>query len=161
MSDEIIEAVREIITDTKETATGPLKDIKRIYYGDPILIPASNLPAICIMPGNITNSSRGSRYDTNSGNMKIKLVFNIKDSIEDANPQEVKFVKEAVKLMEGKEGQIYSPESIMGIIRKNPTLKNTIQVMQNVSIDYNFEGKRASPTYDATMDISFIGISQR
>jgi len=165
MTDNVILSIKQLIETAKTTATKHLKDIKIVYYGDPVIIPQSNMPCFCIIPGRVNNTGRGSRYDNNAGNVKIKLVFNIKDDMGGTQQDKIGFTEKAVKIMEEKTAGKYDPQSIMGILRANPLLpyngSDSIQNMNSVNIEYNFEGKRETPTYEATMTIDFLGITDR
>ena len=50
MTDLIIERLRELFISARQTSQTGLSDIVRIFYGDPVLIPESDLPAIVINP---------------------------------------------------------------------------------------------------------------
>lgn len=160
MTDNVIEYLQTLLKTVIWTATKPIKDVKVVYYGDPVLIPAANMPAICVMPGNNTTTSRGSRYDNNNWSITIKLVFNIKDTMW-GDQETIAWTKKAVQIMEEKDGGKYHAESIMGILRADPTLGNTVQNITTNTIDYAFEGKRDTPTYEATMKVNFIAVGDR
>lgn len=52
--DRVLLALQQIISQEvalqATNGNGPLRNIKRVYYGDPIQIPEANLPAIAIQP---------------------------------------------------------------------------------------------------------------
>ena len=58
--------------------TGKLSDIKKVFYGDPVLINESSLPAITISPSSSDYSLRGSRYDEKTHNIEVRIVYNMK-----------------------------------------------------------------------------------
>ena len=47
---EPVTALQEIFKSATLNVDSPLFGIKKVYFGDPVLIPASSLPAITISP---------------------------------------------------------------------------------------------------------------
>jgi len=161
MTDNVIEAIRTLLKNKIQTATKPINLIKKVYYGDPVLIPTADMPSICVIPGTNETSARGSRIDNRSGSIIIKLVFNIKDDMGGSDPEKIDWTQKAVKIMEEMDGGKYHAESIMGILRNDPTLSGTVEMITANAIEYTFEGKRESPTYEATMKVNFIAVGDR
>jgi len=161
MTDNVIEAIRTLLKNKIQTATKPINLIKKVYYGDPVLIPTADMPSICVIPGTNETTARGSRIDNRSGSITIKLVFNIKDDIGGSDPEKINWTQKAVKIMEEMDGGKYHNESIIGILRSDPTLSGTVEMITTNTIEYTFEGKRESPTYEATMKVNFIGVGDR
>ena len=82
MTEYVILAIKQLLDTARQAATtNPLKEIKAVYYGDPVVIPQSNLPCLCIIPGTAQTVPRGSRYDSRTGEVRIKVVFTVKDDI--------------------------------------------------------------------------------
>lgn len=145
-------------------ATGrPLKKIKKVYYGDPILIPSSSLPAIIITPGQQQVTARGTRYDNHSETINIKYVYNIKDFMGKANVDKVAFVEEWVKLFSETETGVnkFKSDSIAGILRENNTLGGTAQWSGEFSINYEFTNLRDFIAFEATMSINILALGDR
>jgi hypothetical protein len=161
MTDNVIEAIRTLLKNKIQTATKPINLIKKVYYGDPVLIPTADMPSICVLPGTNETSARGSRIDNRSGSITIKLVFNIKDDMGGNDPEKIAWTQKAVKIMEEMDGGKYHAESIMGFLRNDPTLGGTVEMITANAIEYAFEGKRESPTYEATMKVNFIAVGDR
>jgi len=63
MTDNVIEAIRTLIKTKISSSTKPINLVKKVYYGDPVLIPVSDMPAICVIPLNNETTARGSRID--------------------------------------------------------------------------------------------------
>lgn len=78
--DEAILGILDILQDAQTAAgsTAPIKKINGFYYGDPILIPASNLPAIVVMPVTDNVTARGVGYDQSDIRIRIKLIQDLK-----------------------------------------------------------------------------------
>lgn len=161
MTDNVIEAIRALLKAKIATATKPIKNIKKVYYGDPVLIPTADMPSICVMPSNNETTARGSRYDNRTGSITIKLVFNIKDDMGGSDPEKIAWTQKAVQIMEEMDGNKYHNESIMGILRSNPTLNGAVEIITANSIEYAFEWKRDTPTYEATMKVNFVWVGDR
>ena len=81
--DKVITAIQAIInaavTEQVRTSIGPLQGIKKVFYGDPIKIPETSLPAIIIQPITTNYIMRGTRYDQKECNVEIRIVINRKD----------------------------------------------------------------------------------
>lgn len=161
MMDNVIKAIITLLKAKIVTATKPIKLVKKVFYGDPILIPTADMPSIFVTPVSSQITARGNRIDNREGSITIKLVFNIKDDIGWTDPEKISWTEKAVQIMEEINGGKYHDESIMGILRSNPTLNGTVEMITSNSIEYAFEGKRDTPTYEATMKVNFIGVWDR
>lgn len=75
--------IGEAVQQQNIAGVGPLKDIKAVYYGDPVQIPEANLPAIAIQPTDTEYTLRGSRYDQKECSVEVRLVINKKDFYND------------------------------------------------------------------------------
>jgi len=112
------------------------KRIKRYFYGDPIIINVSSLPALIVENASqeITQKATGQDEITNTYN--IRLVFNKKSEI-GKNPEEVSSERTIAQLVAGRdESGNYDATSIVGILRKYFTLGDLINDQQ-ISIDYS------------------------
>jgi hypothetical protein len=76
---EPITALQEMLKGATINASSPLFGIKKVYFGDPVLIPASSLPALTISPKEDIFDRRGSRYDQKNHKIEIRLVYNQRD----------------------------------------------------------------------------------
>jgi len=161
MTDNVIEKIRQLIKTQIITSQNALKEIKRVYYGDPGVIAASNMPCICVIPVEDTTTRRGSRYDNLNGNITIKVVANIKTDLADIDGETVPWTKKVVQIMEKMTNKKFDEDTIMGIITSNPTLDGEVQVVNTGAIKYNFEGKRETATYEASLDLEFLAVFER
>lgn len=48
--DKIIKAIQQLLKVAVSRSDSPLSDIKQVFYGDPVVIPASSLPSLAIHP---------------------------------------------------------------------------------------------------------------
>ena len=75
-----------------------------------------------------------------------------------SNPEKIAWTQKAVQIMEEMNGGKYHDDCIMGILRSNPTLNGTVEMITTNAIEYAFEGKRDTPTYESIMKVDFIGV---
>lgn len=75
---KVISAIKQLLEISTQNNDSPLKDIKKVFFGDPILIPESDLPAITIQPISSDYTMRGSQYDQKNHRIEIRLLYNAK-----------------------------------------------------------------------------------
>lgn len=73
-----MEAVRQLLEKSAQVSGSPLADIRRFYFGDPIKIPQSSLPALIVHPIATGWEQRGSQYDMKTHTIEVRLVYNVK-----------------------------------------------------------------------------------
>ena len=120
--DDLIIAIKTLLKNAI-TAAGALDNdfeyeiekIKSVFFGDPIFIPQSNLPALAIMPGQSQISSRGASVDQADRQVRIKLIQNVKDfaGADKIDPEKIEMYSEACRLFERQEGDVISEYSIV------------------------------------------------
>lgn len=156
--DIVITAIKELLESSVSQTSSPLNDIKRVFYWDPITIPQSNLPALCIQPIWTEYILRGSRYDQKKHTIEIRLIYNTKSYFSE-NPaiDKVEAVEDAIKKVEewnlSHETANYT---VCGTIQKNTTLpytysstiKNACELARVKSVNYTFSDARGFPTYE-------------
>lgn len=147
-----------------QTVSGPLQRVKRVYYGDPILIPETSLPAICILPQASSLSSRGTKYDQTDIQIRVKLVQNLKQDM-GASGDNVKLAENAVSMMETRDTQGNLTGGILYAIRADPLMslggQPTVTWSGNIDIDYSFTDIRGYIAYECTATTSFKLIHNR
>lgn len=74
--DKVLSAVKQLLEASVQQSWSPLSDIKKVYYGDPITIALSDLPALVVRPKNTEYVPRGNQYDQKKYNLEIVLVYN-------------------------------------------------------------------------------------
>lgn len=139
------------------------KRIKSYYFGDPLTLPVSNLPAI-IVSKRTTNISQGATgLDEADKIYSVKLVFNKKDEI-GKNPSEVAIQRTMADIIEGTdESGNFTAQSIMGVLRSYFTLGNTIND-QLIGIEYFLTERGDLITEEAEIIINikdFVNVTNR
>jgi len=111
------------------------KRIKSYYFGDPLIIPASNLPALIVSKRQSVVNQGATGLDEVDKIYSIKLVYNKKDEL-GKNPNEVAVQRTIADMVEGiDENGNFTETSIVGVLRKNFTLGDAIE-NQDMSIEY-------------------------
>lgn len=111
------------------------KRIKSYYFGDPLVIPVSNLPAIIVGKRQSLINQGATGLDEVDKTYSIKVVLNKKDEL-GKNPNEVTVQRTIADIVEGIDANgNFAETSIVGVLRKNFTLGNTIE-NQDMTIEY-------------------------
>ena len=168
--EKIIRGILEILEAAKTSAesTDPIKGVKSFFFGDPILIPASMLPAIVVAPVAESVSSRGTGLDQADATIKVKLVQNLKDDLgaSAVDPENVKLTENAVRIFEQRDenGKI-KPVSIIGALRSQPELpyqgSASCQWNGSFSLEYGFTDSRGYVAFETNLNIIAKTISDR
>lgn len=74
----VVSAIKSLLDASVVTSGSPLSDIKKVFFGDPVVIPENDLPAIAVQPVSTEYEMRGSRYDQKLHTIEIRLVYNAK-----------------------------------------------------------------------------------
>jgi len=131
------------------------KRIKSYYFGDPLLIPASNLPAIIVSKKSSNISHGATGLDNADKVYTVKLVFNKKDEL-GKNPNEVAIQRTMADIIEGVDTSgNWVSNSIMGVLRKYFTLGDTIED-QLINIEYFLTERGDLITEEADININII-----
>ena len=103
------------------------KRVKAYYYGDPLVLPVSNLPAVIIENRSSAIQQGATGLDELENVYSIKVVMSKKDEL-GKNPEEVAAQRTLSDIiMKRDENNQYEANSIMGILRKYFTLGTTIE----------------------------------
>lgn len=159
--ERVIEALKQLINTSTEVVGSPLADVKTIYWGDPIQIPESNLPAIAIQPVTTQYNKRGSKYDRKTHVVDVVLIDNVKrySATTPSDVTKVTMVEQFIKSTEevGQDGKT-STNSIVGIVASNPRLPYTdpddassqqASIYAEVdTVNYVFNTARGFPTFE-------------
>lgn len=126
----------------------PTGTYKRFFEGDPVHIPASLMPCICVMK--LSGETKVSATGTNNLSEKIliKVVYNKKDDY-GANFEDDKIDFTERKLRRLVSGRnpgtaAFLPDSIFGILMTNITLGNVVLRM-DLSDDYAMDYRPSGP----------------
>lgn len=112
---EPVERVVDLMRATFNTG-----QFRAIYNGDPGLIPASNLPALCVVQLRDTNTPDLSSHDRVEVSMQIRVVLDhrpdwkITDDKKDLTDSKIRQIVEA----RDKTTQQYLPDTLKGVLRR-------------------------------------------
>lgn len=138
------------------------KAFKTFYYGDPIRIPASSMPALI----GSRRSTRSKTFTNSEDKHDMQLVFTIvadvRGEIQD-DKQMVAGNRLLYELMEGRDPSTYllRPDSLLYILRHNVDIDPTHQIWGDIaastSIDYGLvANKRANPSWSIEGTITTV-----
>jgi hypothetical protein len=103
------------------------KRVKIYYYGDPLVLPISNLPAVIVENRSSIIQQGATGLDELENVYSIKVVMSKKDEI-GKNPEEMAAQRTLSDIiMKRDSNNQYEASSIMGILRKYFTLGTTIE----------------------------------
>ena len=122
-------SIRPFIVDTIiDLLKAQFNDVfKAYYFGDPIMIPESEMPCIVVFKKSGAVEFGYTGTDENTEEIYIQVVTNKKDEL--GNPaSEYAMQRQLMELVEGRDNTTgeYLDNSIMGVIRKNSTFGNKI-----------------------------------
>lgn len=83
--ENIIRGAMSVVTNAYNAASAgsPIKGIKQMIFGNPIMLAASSLPALAFYPSQSHVYTRGVATDQMDATFKIKLIQNLKDYLND------------------------------------------------------------------------------
>jgi hypothetical protein len=113
--ERVLELLRDVFKDGQ---------FKAFYNGDPDLIPASNLPAICVVLLEDTNSPELSHHDVVRLSLQIRVIFN-KKSDWSVKSDKTDLVDKRIRHIIGardKTTQQYLPNTVKGALRSRASL---------------------------------------
>ena len=121
MADEIYQD--PILKKYADLINGKTKVFKRTYFGDPIRIGMSELPALILAKVDTTVRNLSNVEDEHTIRLSLTVVTDVRETIQDEKPM-VRGVNQLYDLMEGRQDGTYTlkPESLLGIIRNNVEL---------------------------------------
>lgn len=154
--DPIIKKYRDLIEDNQST-------IKHFYYGDPIRIPQSNLPALVLSKTETRVSNFTNVEDEHGVLIQLTLVTSIKDDINAEDDEIIAGTNTLYDILEGREDDTYKlkEDSILHILRNNATLdagNNLRTDLDTITrIDYGMTvGKRAPEAWSIEGELEFV-----
>ena len=160
-----VNKIAEIIEAKINTApsTSILKRVKRVYRGDPIIIPQSSLPAVTIRALQSGITWRGNIMDNRLEKYQIRLVFDIRDFLGDSNIKTVKWEKEATDffLEENENDNCLKDSCIVSILRKNISLDNEVQLQTDLALKNEYTDARNYLAFESTLDFNVLVVARR
>ena len=170
--EQSIIAIKQLLATSVSKNTSPLSDIRKVFFGDPMTIPESDLPALAIQPISTDYTMRGSRYDEKLQNIEIRLVYNAKAYFGQSALENDKVfaVEDAMKKVEmSNDDHETTAFTVCGTIQKNPTLPytdggntfNACEIAQVTNVNYALSTNRGFPTYEVTTTVKIRAIGDR
>jgi len=138
--------------------------IQSYHYGDPVLLPKSELPALIGQADTVNVQDYTNAEDAHVMRYVLTLVTDIRDFFNDPDNDETTNIhygyQIAQKIMEERDASTYALKatSIVDILRSNAQLANNVQLdTENaMTISYGFtQGLRGENTWAWEADISF------
>lgn len=74
--EKVITALKTLLEETIATPGSRLSDIKKVYFGDPMQIPASCQPAITIQPITTEVQDKGPGLAKKIHTVELRLIYN-------------------------------------------------------------------------------------
>lgn len=166
---EPITAIQEILKAAVWNVLSPLYWIKKVYFGDPVIIPESSFPALCVIPKSDEYVRRWSRYDQKEHIIEIRLVYNQKayfgKSQTAPDPEKVFVVEDALLKIGEVSSHSTDALTVCWLIQQNPTLQYTWWYASDdcrvVSVTYWLTEMRWYNTFEAVVELRVTVIGDR
>jgi len=166
---EPITAIQEILKTAVADDDSPLYWIKKVYYGDPVIIPESSMPALCVVPIDDEYTRRWSRYDQKEHTIEIRLVYNQKSyfgkSQSDPDPEKVFVVEDALLKIGKVSSHSTDALTVCWLIQKNPRLTYTwwdaAEDSRVLRVTYGLTEMRWYNTYEAIVRVIVTVLGDR
>ncbi len=165
-----INAIKSLLETSISQAEQPLSDVKKVFFGDPMIIPESDMPALTIQPMGTRYNSRGNQYDEKTCTVDIRLVYNAKAYFGQSGIQNDKVfaVEDAIRKVEMMNADHETAQyTVCGTIQKNhnlpyedgTTTRYACDLAQVTDVQYKLNTERGFPTYEVivTVKIRIIG----
>lgn len=170
--DTSITAIKSLLQTAVSASGSPLMDIKKVFYGDPVTIPESDLPALTIEPISTDFVMRGNRYDQKIHHIEIKLVYNAKAYFGQSGIENDKVfaVEDAIqKVGQTNVDHETASNTVCGTIQKNPSLpykdgtvtRTACEIAQVTSVHYGLRSNRGFHTYEVTVAVKAQSVGDR
>lgn len=160
-------ALQEILKDAIDDNTSPLYWIKKVYFGDPVIIPKSSLPALVVAPVSDEYTRRWSRYDMKTHNIEIRLVYNQKDyfGAEGEDAEKVAIVEDCVNKIGEVTNHSTDALTVCWLVQQHPTLEYSwwyaAEDCRVASVAYELKEVRWFNTFEATVSVIVTVIGDR
>lgn len=138
------------------------KRIKSYYFGDPLIIPAANLPSVIVVKRSSEISQGATGIDEIDKVYTIRVAISKKDEL-GKSPDEMAVQRTLADIVEGTTGGSWGEQSIIGILRKYFTLGDTIE-NQDISVEYFLSERGDLLVEEAEININikdFINVDER
>jgi hypothetical protein len=146
----MIELIDEIIGLIEEHVV-PTHGIRKVYWGDPILIPSAYMPCIAVDGEKTETQTSDNMHDMESHTMTVTVILNAKDFI-GINDDTRNGKKELIGVLGGKNADGTRVNTSIGYV-VNELLVQGDRVFRvgNVSVDYGFRNRGENDTLEAIL----------
>ena len=135
-----IESIAQILEAKilESTEGEPLKTIKNVYRGDPVVIPRSSLPAIVVRTPNAAIDRRDNIRDQRIYAVQIRYVFDVRGSMWDSDQKNNAFEIQANDLFieENEDGSL-KDNCLCNILRANKIGNQTLGAIGKLQTSFN------------------------
>lgn len=151
---EYTDPIMQKYVDTIKASTNRFK---RVYYGDPIRVGASELPALIIAKVDTQASNMSNAEDMHSVRLLFTVITDIRDTISDDKTM-VRGINSLYNIMEGRDSTYQlKPDSLLYILRHNVELDvgNNLRTDLNTISQVNYGmtiGKRGATEITMSME---------
>lgn len=135
--------------------------ITTVFYGEPMRIAASNLPALVLTKSRTSVRNLTNTEDVHEVGVQITIVTDVRDSVSEDKTM-VKGFTDLYNICEGRdEDYKLNPDSILGIIRSNVELDPSKQLRTDLNtattVNYGMTlGKRGEESWSIEATIELI-----
>lgn len=165
----VLEALRQLYEAAIIVPDSALHGVKTVFYGDPVEVAESDLPALIVRPGvtDYNHQKSGTRYDRKVHAVDTVLLFSKSQymSKHPTDARKVKGVYEAVRMAEKVDtsGKT-AATSVCGVIQGNPSLpyRDESNVLRQAAISglvqnvrYEFTTNRNAPIFEVVVSSLF------
>lgn len=159
MAEEYVDPILKKYADTIEGATSIFK---RIYFGDPIRIGMSELPALIIAKLSTTAANMTNTEDVHQVRISLTVVTDVRETVSDDKTM-VRGVNMLYNIIEGRQAGTYAlkTDSLLYILRHNVELDSGQNLRTDLStvtrVDYGMTiDKRATNAWAIEGTVDFI-----
>lgn len=160
MAELYTDPVLKLYHNMIQESTGNL--FKAVYYGDPIAIPKSSMPALVLSKSRTRIGKISNAEDQHDIDIILTVVVDVRDTIND-DKQIVPGIAQLYDIIEGRESDGYAlkENSILNILRSNiqpnPQVNLRTDLGTITTTDYGLTvGKRAPDAFGVEGQIQFI-----
>lgn len=132
--DNIIDIIIDLLNSDIKTQRG----FKKIYWGDPIRIPSSNLPAITVTPSETSVQLADSGRYEDAYIVNIGLLLDARDFIGGSDTKTETFEDLIQKMEERGTNREVLDDTILSVVQKLEDHTDILDV-QNISFNYGFK----------------------
>lgn len=141
----------------------PLTKIKKVFKGDPVLIPTSSLPALTIRATAWNITARGTQYDNRVYNVQIRYIYDIRQTFNSWDGEAVEFEKIANNIFIQEKATSWDLEDfcLAQILRKDQTLGAICKVSNDLNVNAEYTQLRGYLAYEVAATFTITNVWNR